>query len=199
MTAQIADILRIDEDEYSILAIQNVWPFDPKHLGLTPQGVCSACWRGHFEEYVLKNDDLVLDKFAINLDYLSSKKAPEVFGKSPGIIEGFKKGLANTFYEALNQKMDYSGGLLIGRKFLRDFYIHMGFHRPHCFEVVLELEFAGGRLKRTSDHSAKMEEIRKKILEAKAEGGAKESPNREEIGKWIDECFSLDYSTKKNW
>ena len=54
--------------------------------------------------------------------------------------------------------------MVIGRDFLRDFYIHMGVQRGWAFETLIELSFEGGVLVGVVDLSDIAAEIRADIM-----------------------------------
>lgn len=66
----------------------------------------------------------------------------------------------NNEYSDVNLPIKYSGGIVIGRDFLQEYYVHMGFHRPHCYKYVIDLLMDKGKLVRYIDHSKLMEEVR---------------------------------------
>lgn len=69
MTAQIPDTYTYDGKEYNIVAMSSHIGFNPKDYGLEPQASSTACWRGYWCEYAIKNGRLVLERlFLFNAD-----------------------------------------------------------------------------------------------------------------------------------
>jgi hypothetical protein len=91
----------------------------------------------------------------------------------------------------LREPVRFSGGLLLGDDFLRDLYVHMGFHPAWKFREVHELVFEKGRVVRESDRSAEMAEFREAL--AGRPLGPSNPADLEEVERWIRRCFSLDY------
>lgn len=60
MTAQIGDIYKHKNKEYSIVALSAPINFKPQDYGLNPQSCCTACWNGYWCEYYIENDILLL-------------------------------------------------------------------------------------------------------------------------------------------
>lgn len=57
-----------------------------------------------------------------------------------------------------NAVIPFSSGLLLGDGFIRELYVHMGFHPAWKFERVVELIFEGGQLTRSHDRSEQLAE-----------------------------------------
>ena len=180
MTAQISDKIMYKNDEYSIVALENKLPFNPEDHGFNPVMIHTACYRGYYCQYALKDKQFVLDNLTINQE----DELPVWRG-----VEPEEKSRDGWVYENINLPIAYSGGIVMGREFIDEFYVHMGFQRAHCYERVLELELAEGNLVDLTDHSEKMKEIRKEFRE-------KGMPKKE-IVKFINDAFSLSYGEKK--
>ncbi len=191
MTAQISDFIQWEQEDWSICALANEWPFDSKkEFGIEPQMLSTACWRGYHCKYELRENRLFLSELNIGI----KGKIPELCG-----ITGKKDKYRGVIYEGLSHQIEYSGGIIVGIDFMRDFYVHMGFHRPHCYERVFELFIDKGRLQGAEDCTSKMEKIRAFITGDKGKNLDHEKPSQEEISNFVEEAFSLDYKTKKTW
>jgi hypothetical protein len=82
----------------------------------------------------------------------------------------------------------FSGGLLLGNDFVKELYVHMGFHPTWKFREVHELIFKEGLLERATDLSKPAADFRKTIaLESF------QSADADRIEKWIEQTFSLRY------
>ena len=79
MTAQIGDIYRHKQEEYTIVAASAPLSFDPENYGLEPHMISTACCRGYWCEYDITDDGLFLDKL-----YLFNKDGnyPQFLGKT---------------------------------------------------------------------------------------------------------------------
>lgn len=73
--------------------------------------------------------------------------------------------------------------------------MQMGFQSPYAYRSLMEFIFKDGILKEESDHSKKVEEIRKWI-DASEPG---EGRSMEDIAEYVRRSFSLDYKDKVWW
>lgn len=84
MTAQIGDIYKRHNDEYSIVALSAPLSFAPKNYGLEPQPSSTACYRGYWCEYDITDDGLFLENLYL---FNGDGNYPEFPGKSIAPIE----------------------------------------------------------------------------------------------------------------
>lgn len=195
MTAQIGDQFRYEGLEYSIVAISEPLRFDPSKYGITPVAVCSACWQGYWCHYDITSEGIFLEDL-----YISSKDDyyPAIEGVTPLRQPDSEANLVymgHQVYKGLHIKMPYTGKLLIGKEFLHDYYIHMGYQRAWAYNVLVQLVFKNGRVIEQTDESKTAEQIRKKLAEDKKyEKMLSKNPK-----KFVNECFSLDYDVKAWW
>ncbi len=190
MTAQIADTILHDGSEFRIAAIENAWPFTPQAHGFEPTMMHPGCYRGYYCQYVVVDRELLLSRLNVAI---GTGKPVTWRGIAPKKDAHFEFDRSWT-YEHVNLRIEYSGGLVSGDEFLREYYVHMGFQRPHCYRRVLELRFEKGRLQAVLDHSDAMERERARLREFRAATGR--SPTREEIAQFVDDAFSLAYEKK---
>jgi hypothetical protein len=66
----------------------------------------------------------------------------------------------NNVYQNLNISIPYTGSILLGTDFIRELYVHMGFHPAWKYNTVVELTFENGKLIRESDISEAMARLR---------------------------------------
>lgn len=209
MTAQIPDTYTYDGKKYDIVAMNNPIGFDPKDYGLEPHSSSTACWRGYWCEYAIKNGRLVLEKLLL---YNSDGNYPPFNGinvlpqefeeqecwsldEEEPHMETFPKNDGHRTYE-VNMKINYTGKIVLGDEFMREFYIHMGFQRPWAYKVLKEFDFVNGKLTSIIDHSEMARELRKRIQE---DPEAFEKNMRWNIPVFIEESFSLDFADKAWW
>lgn len=103
--------------------------------------------------------------------------------------------MGHHLYQGLNLKMTYTGKLLVGRDFMHEYYIHMGYQRAWAYKTLIELIFEDGALIETNDQSDVAAQIRAKI---KNEQKLEKKLSRN-IPRFVDESFSLDYGIKAWW
>ena len=72
MTAQIPDMYRYQGRNHEIIAISNPIDFNPEDYGFRPVAPHTACWRGYFCQYDIRDDQLFLSKFWVNQEEDSS-------------------------------------------------------------------------------------------------------------------------------
>lgn len=188
MTAQIPDTYTYKRRKYDIIAMSRDINFNPRKFGLNPVAMSSACWRGYVCGYKITTKGIFLDKLNISI---TNNPVPEINGVKPQ-----SSGCDDTFrgvYKGLNLPIKYTGSIILGRKFIDRYYIHMGFQRAHAYEEVIEIVFVRGRVVRTIDHSNIAAEIRKQIELDNY------SVNSASIPQFVEESFSLDSRVKADW
>jgi hypothetical protein len=186
MTAQFSDSVVYRGKDYALAGKSGKGLFDPGEHGMKPVGRCSACWRGFLCSYRVDGKRLVLDQLAVCLD----GPAPALFGVEPKVGgDGFP--LFDVTYEGLNDTAPYTGGLLLGRGFIKGLYVHMGFHPAWKYREVHELLFENGQLIREGDRSKEIAEFRREVANCPVEPGL--GAKRSEDERWIQQCFSQEY------
>ena len=205
MTAQIGDIFKYQKKEYTVVALSNGQLFDPKNYGLEAHARCTACYRGYWCEYGVDDESLMLrDFYMFNLDgnyppLNGIQIAPQEFeecqcyvGENKWEKSTMPAHLGHQVYRNVNLLLPYTGKILLGRDFMGEYYIHMGFQRGWAYRRLIELEFDEGLLLESHDVShiarAKREEIKQQ----------RDDP-RYPDKKIIDESFSLDDTDKIWW
>ena len=68
----------------------------------------------------------------------------------------------------------------------------MGFHPAWKYRRVHELQFIDGQVAATEDLSEQMEDVRRRIKTRDLQPDH-DAPDAE-VQKWIEDCFSLDYT-----
>jgi hypothetical protein len=186
MTAQFSDPVKYQGQSYSIAGRNGTGLFDPTQHGLQPVGKCSACWHGFVCTYSIQGQRLLLDHLAICLN----EPAPVLFGIQPKSEEG-RIRFFDVVYEELRHPVPYTGGLLLARDFIKELYVHMGFHPAWKYHEVHELLFREGELVRQTDRSEQIAELRREIAHRPLQPG--QGATRPEIERWIERCFSQEY------
>ncbi len=179
MTAQIPDEFRYDGMVYSLIGIDGEGLYTPQDFGLEPYSTCTACWRGFMMMYDCRDNQLLLVGMEVN-----SKITPDINGVRP--VKGSQ--FFSTSYMDLNLKTQFTGNLLLGRDFINEMYVHMGFQRPMAYREVIEIHVKEGDITQVRDLSEEMERQRN---EDPDRGARPESDVRD----WIDDRFSLDYKS----
>lgn len=192
MTAQASDQFEIDGVRYSIAAIEREWPFDPTKHGFSPVAPHTGCWRGFIASYVLRDKQLELAQLLVGF----GNAHPHAWrGISPEKGEFFKFDRMWA-YQDVALPVAYSGGLVVAAGFLREFYVHMGFHRPHCYETVKELIFEDGLLVDLRDHSTRMAAARDMVRAERKVLASDRAVSKTDIEAFVRDAFSLRYEDK---
>ena len=160
MTAQAPDRVRYQRMKYDLVGVKGTGLFNPDQFGLVFGPTCSDNWRGYIVTYKVTDNLLKMEKldFAAGLD-----KNGEPLTEFPTIYGGqAKQTSTGPEYHYPPDTVPYTGGLLIGREFIQELYVHMGFQDAWKFRRVHELVFDQGRLTEHRDLSAAMEEYRQK-------------------------------------
>ena len=205
MTAQIGDIYKYKKKEFTVVALSSVMLFDPKNYGMEPHASSTACWRGYWCEYAIEDDELLLKDLYL---YNSDDKYPPLNGVEVSLPEfkeykcqGGKKIImkaqfGHRVYMDVNIPIPYTGKILLGDGFMREYYIHMGFQRGWAYKNLIELVFEEGILLECNDLS----HIAKAQREAMVQGNINpQRPDVDILSNFVDDCFSLDYADKAWW
>ena len=168
MTAQIGDLYKYNEAEYTCLMMSEGGPFDPRKHGLSPSQIITACWRGFWCEYEIINDCLILQKLHI---HDGDNKYPDINGVSitpkdcisgiPAIrFEGEKrvsteipKYLGHETYDNLAMAIPYTGAVLLASDYMEEYFVHKGCEWPYGYKKLQSLEFKNGSLIKSNDCS----------------------------------------------
>lgn len=202
MTAQIGDKFMFRGSNYSIVAISTPMRFNPADFGIIPMGICTACWAGYWCEYDISEKGIVLKNLYINA---KDDNYPAINGvEAMGDGERDFKYMGHHLYKDIQIPMKYTGKILVGKDFLREYYIHMGYQHAWAYQTLVEFIFEDGILLDTVDHSQIAEKIRE---EMKKDTGKPKLYTELDIPRFlkdgslpdIKDCFSLDIDVKAWW
>ena len=170
MTAQMHDIILINEKVFSIVGVYGGELFKPQSVGITPFSVITSCWRGYVCQYKVSNDKLLLDELQVftRMESVPTQEQTFVTQKAPSIKGVSPTGnhpIFNNFYEGVELEIPFTGNILAGDGFIQSLYVHMGFHPAWKYQTVLELTIDHGTVLGIRDISAQMEQLRGKMTE----------------------------------
>jgi hypothetical protein len=175
MTRQIAEIVTYKNENYIFAGYTNEIP--PK-FGIEPIAKMTACYRGFKRTFNIKRDLLYLQHLGINDKNFSATNFEAYI---PVLINGVspefnhKKKLAGLLfhmnYTNINQNIDYTGSILIGRNEIKGsaVYYHLKTHAAWKYEEVFLLKFNKGSLEKAEILSSKMNGIRLQLKEIKSD------------------------------
>jgi hypothetical protein len=193
MTAQLNDTVLYQGKELCISGVKGEGLFNPEDHGLRTMDLCSACHRGSVCKYEIAGDRLMLKQVDAFLDEEQEESArrgdgPLLLGKAPDE----KPGPIDTIvYSDLGTPLEFTGGLLLTSGFIKELYVHMGFHPAWKYREARELTFEGGLLTHVTDLSTLMARFRELVKGEPLRPGLRAA--RAEIEKWVEDCFSLKY------
>jgi len=179
--------------EYSIAGENGTGLFEPAAFGFKPESRITSCWKGYVCAYALRGDQLVLDGLLINHGEWRGRQyvaaPPIVFnGRQPAPCEKYDP--FDHQYSNVDLAVPFTGGLLLGADFIRELYVHMGFHPAWKYRKVRELLFADGKLQSQRDVSTQLAEIRTRFRNRSMSPADKSDG---EVEAWIASTFSLSY------
>jgi hypothetical protein len=193
MTAQAQDSLRYLGEQYALAAFSDGEPFSPPlRAGYRPVPASTACWRGYVCGYEVQNGVLLLYDFQVNHHpaeaQVSQRQQPPDLN---GVAAVRRERSLPWHFTDIGLALSYTGGLIIGRGFIRALYAHMGFHPAWKYQHVQELVFEQGRLVETRDASSEMARLRESIKEIQKSDRV---TTRDQIEAGIARSFSRNYS-----
>lgn len=189
MTAQQSDSVDFADENWVLTAELGGPLFEPADRGIEPTMISTACWRGFACAYSIVGVQLQLSELMLGVRSTIRGKAisstTRIFDTRPQLRE-FGNAL---LYKGLAISVPFSGGLLLGRDFIVQHYVHMGFHPAWKYEQVEELLLRDGAVTAIYDRSDALATIRGKV-----EKGEMDNPDGLRIDKaWVKRTFTLDY------
>ena len=192
MTAQAMDLVRWQDRTWSLVGIDGDGLFDPTALGIEPQMLHTAAWRGYICTYRVEDDELRLQRLEIGFDQATQERA--LAGDPPviGDARPSRQGTGHVWhYDDADLPVPFTGGLRLGHGFIRELYVHMGFAPAWKFEEVHELRFEAGRLVSAEDQSEAMRREREQAVQG--ELAPPRSSGVERITDWVRSTFDRTY------
>jgi hypothetical protein len=156
MTAQIHDSIVLQDKKFSIVGVHGNELFNPVDFELHPFSTVTSCWRGYVCTYKIFHNKLLLATLEVNLH----QQGPTINGVEPLL----SAGMFNHTYSAMNLQIQFTGEIFAGDKFIRELYVHMGFHPAWKYETVYELVISNGSVLNTKDVSKQMAQLREQMI-----------------------------------
>jgi hypothetical protein len=176
MTAQIPDAVVYRQESFSLIGLKGTGLITPEQFGIRPAMLHTGCYRGFYNLYELIDDQLYLTRMTVRS---ADGTYPDIEGTKPVPVE---IGSAQS-YAGLRIAVPFTGKMRLGKDFMQEFYVHMGFQKPSAFKTVLDLTLDWGRLLKAEDLSTYFAEMR---------GAFKERYERTVFTHGIEDAFSLD-------
>lgn len=178
MTSQIPDIFLYNGEEYELVALDGERLITPQDYGMQPQMLHTACYRGFYSTYEIADNGLFLIKMVIGEVEEGHKPIQRITPKLPS-----KGSHGYPTYQGLKLITPFTGRIRLGKDFIEELYVHMGYQKATAYEIVLEFTFKAGQLVTMQDISAE---------NAKKRGAFKERFETGDSVRSIEESFSLD-------
>jgi hypothetical protein len=190
VTAQFTDLVVHDGYEFCLCGIQGESLFDPADAGLRTYATSTANYRGYIATYGTLGGRLYLDSLVVGDKATIHDRAIAVGDVVLGgtVVPASDHG--EMLIAGIGVSVDFSGGLLIGKDFVEDTYVHMGFHPGWKYRWVLDARFESGELRRVINRSDVMRELREGVLA----GTIRDPDGASRNESWVKRTFTLDYS-----
>lgn len=176
MTAQIPDEVLYKSRKYEIAGIAGSGLFDPADLGIKPDMMHTACYRGYYCTYKVRGGQLYLDQLTLRTEDMTY---PDIAGVSPEQGEEW----FCVVYRGLGIPTPFTGKLRLATDFIRELYVHMGYQKPTSYSTVIDVTFSNGLVTGERDRSAEVAALRARAIE---------EHGRMDAIRYIDYAFSLD-------
>ena len=162
MSAQIMDSVIIENSTYRIIEVSAPgMMFKPSEYGLGPNMRCTACYRGHWCDYQIKDSNLFLKDFYM---YNEEQKYPTLNGVDVlGEVTSESEKMGHKKYEDVFLFMPYTGKMLVGEEKVFDFYVNGGRQKCWAYKKLIECTFEEGKLISLMDYSSLAEKLREYI------------------------------------
>ena len=126
MTGQVPELVLYNNEEFSLAGVKGMGLLSPDQFGIMVKTASTACWRGFQMGYKIEKEEFLLDWMFVNSELPTP---PSVNGIEAQKFSGGYSMFSHK-YESLNVKTHFTGKFLIGKDFIRDMYVHMGFQKP---------------------------------------------------------------------
>lgn len=161
MTMQIKDSFYHANTDYAVVACSTPLLFDPREYGITPISYTTACYRGYWCGYCIKENRLVLQNLFI---YSQNKHYPTI-ANIEAVPEQGKMHIPNRHrvYYGIQLPIIYTGRILVGSDPTPTHHIKGVCNDPWRYKDLREFAFKNGTATEIIDHSETAEDIRKFI------------------------------------
>lgn len=155
MSAQMPDYYIYNGVSYGEARREPMLCFEPKWVGLEPDDACcSAVSRGFWCEYMVLDDRLLLKNLHIQT---VGNRYPDVAGVS---VQLDVAPWDLPVYERLYIPIAWTGKVLVGHGYMREWQVYLGNPRPWAYQVLKEIVFKKGFLVEVNDLSETAERMR---------------------------------------
>lgn len=223
MTRQIPDIVYYKDQDHVPLSITGKGLPYPKDFDLRPLMMHTACWRGFYCNYAIRQERLWLTHLVVrhNGEYpiigdvkalyeeerflaADEEEPAPLRGRRVGtiVVDPDKSKIGHRMvsydggiYAGLNVPAPLTGGILLGIDDVDVPYIQYDLHYLITSKVILELLFDNGNLVKTNDLSAEVDQMRKYALKLPEMDHKSDFyiQFETEVKTWMRSILSLEY------
>jgi hypothetical protein len=186
MTAQIPDAFLFPDKKFSVAGVNGEGLFNPATHHLKPVPRITSCWRGFVCTYKAPDNLLLLDALQLNL----GQEGPMIEDVAPVFATS---DIFDNTYQNLGMPVNFTGTLLVAEGFIRELYVHMGFHPAWKYETVFELIVSQGTVLQTRDVSQSMAELRDKMIRQPLQ--PHRDASSQDVQAWIASTFKRNYKS----
>lgn len=137
MTAQISDTFLFNGESYVLLGLTGSSLVSPEQFGMDPEMLHTACYRGFYASYTFSDNTLYLSELTLrerNGNYLP------IGNVQPETTE------YDATYRNLQEPIPFTGNLQLGKDFIDELYIHMGYQPATSYRTVINLTLEAGKI-----------------------------------------------------
>ncbi len=186
LTGQVSDEFRYNGEVFALVGINGEGLYMPSDFGMRTTMASTACWRGYQMFYDCVDGKLILDTMFAN-----PTEPKQVNGKDPQKQDENRR--FNYVYENLGLKTKFTGRILLGKDFIQEMYVHMGFQSPESYQTVIEIEVKDGDIVKETDLSST---IAKRRQSGRNKPMQPSSHEDDDVRNWIEDRFSQDYDSE---
>jgi hypothetical protein len=155
MTAQITDTFILHDQEWELIGWQGEGLFDPEQFGMETAILHTACYRGFYATYEIRDAALLLRDLVMR----------EAHGHYVAIngVEPERDDNELCSYHGLAMSVPFTGRLRLARDFIESLYVHMGYQKASAYSSVVDTRFEAGRLVELRDRSVDAAAVRSSL------------------------------------
>jgi hypothetical protein len=141
VTSQIPDTFVYQGEKYELVGLDGGKLVTPQDYGMNPKMLHTACYRGFYSTYEITNDGLFLTEMVIGEVEEGHKSIQGIMPKLPP-----QDSHGYPTYQGLRLLTPFIGKLKLGKDFINELYVHMGYQDVTSYETLLEFTFDAGKL-----------------------------------------------------
>lgn len=153
MTAQICDTFIFKGEQNSLIGMEGDDLISPEQFGMHPEMLHTACYRGFYATYELKEDGLYLRQMTL-------REKDGNYLPINGVLPEKDEDENTASYFNLNVQVPFTGQIRLAKDFIDELYVHMGFQKPTAFRTIYDITLENGKIIDLKDQSREMEKKR---------------------------------------